>query len=66
MAKKTPPEFDKKRTAVRPTRKNDKKSMILKGFSKKSWLEEKIAKNAILKVFSAKKIKILCPVFALY
>ena len=49
MAEKTPPKFDKKRTAVRPTRKNDKKSMILKGFCKKKLIWRKNRKKCDFK-----------------
>ena len=60
MAKKTPPKFDKKRngrTAVRPTRKNDKKSMILKGFSKKKLIWRKNRKKCDFKGLFGQKMQ---------
>ena len=45
------------RTAVRPTRKNDKKSMILKGFSKKKLIWRKNRKKCDFKGLFGQKNK---------
>ena len=63
--------FSKKKRIFRKNRKiYDFQGLLSQkienSFAKKNVFLEKISKYAILKVFSAKKIKILCPVFALY
>ena len=58
--KKTPPKIRLKasgRTALRPTRKNDKKSMILKGFCKKKRIWRKNRKKCDFKGLFGQKNK---------
>ena len=58
--KKNTPKIRQKasgRTAVRPTRKNDKKSMILKGFSKKKLIWRKNRKKCDFKGLFGQKNK---------
>ena len=60
MAKKNTPKIRQKasgRTAVRPTRKNDKKSMILKGFSKKKLIWRKNRKKCDFKGLFGQKMQ---------